>query len=105
MSSTSINPILAIACGPIVTTWDISKQLQSNDFDSSTSPLSSIDATSILCPTSSSSFTNLNGVTSSSSRLSSLGIEQFQPYRYGLDGCTIKDVVWNHNGQGEWTIT
>ncbi len=110
-SNIHTSPILAIACGPIVTTWDISKHGSNGADEINSSSSTPIDATSILAPStlspsvsSSLSFTpRNNNVTSSSTRLSSLGIEQFQPFDYGLDGCTIRDVVWNHNGQGEFS--
>ena len=84
------NPILAIACGPIVTTWDITKigggnNNNDNHYDNDNGTI--IDATS----TSSSSVDLLH----------SKGIGQFKPHGDGENGDIVKDLAWNHNGQGK----
>mmetsp|Transcript_23097 Transcript_23097/g.26301 ORF Transcript_23097/g.26301 Transcript_23097/m.26301 type:complete len:179 (+) Transcript_23097:247-783(+) len=80
--------ILAAACGPIVTTWDLSKSnsttsnnnsnISNNNSDNSTTSV--IDATSIAIGAS----------------INSIGVGKFKPY--GNEG-SVRDVVWNHNGQ------
>jgi len=80
-------PILAIACGPSVTTWDIAK--------STTAQGSNLFHAKSLAGT-------------------GKGVEQFQPYGNGNGNgndsdsdfdfdsdLVVSDLAWNHNGQGE----
>ena len=119
--SSNNNPTLAIACGPIVSTWDVSKtNIESNNNDtlddeyySSTSYdiNTIIDATSLLSHShshfaSSAAPCSSSSLSSSQSHLESIGVGQFKPFSYDaghldVDGSIVNDIAWNHNGQGE----
>ena len=117
--SNNNNPTLAIACGPIVSTWDVSKTNleSSNNNNSSTLDgeyLSSydtntiIDATSLLSHSHSIESTSpysSSSLSSSQSHLEAIGIGQFKPFgrdagHLDVDGSIVNDIAWNHNGQG-----
>mmetsp|Transcript_24697 Transcript_24697/g.36878 ORF Transcript_24697/g.36878 Transcript_24697/m.36878 type:complete len:214 (-) Transcript_24697:690-1331(-) len=116
-TNTSSSPILAIACGPIVTTWDISKtKLESNrnqndsgvvvdrsaSASASATTRTSNDANLFSDHGNNGTIIDLASPMSSPSlmgKLNSMGIQQFKPHGSGYDGTTVKDIVWNHNGQ------
>lgn len=64
--------MLAIACGPTVTTWDIAKSTTSQ-------ATSCFDATALLGD--------------------GTGVEQFRPH--DDNGNAVQSLAWNHNGQGK----
>ena len=118
----SNNPILAIACGPIVTTWDITKtELESKRTDSN---ITTFDTDTSTTTTNADGYSNIfsdNGnnctiinlawansisdtLSSSSSpspssalmeKFDSMGIRQFKPYGLG----------YNHDGTGAVTTS
>ena len=119
--SSNNNPTLAIACGPIVTTWDVSNtNFESNSNNNNNNNLDDeylssydtntlIDASSLLShfysPESTAPYSSSSSVSSSQSHLESIGVGQFKPFSHdaghlGVDGSIVNDVAWNHNGQG-----
>ena len=74
-------PIIAIACGPTVTTWDLAKSAP-------TQSTSFFDAKSLAFAA--------DGAIGSGAVDS--GVRQFEPH----GGDIVNALAWNHNGQGKW---
>ena len=85
-SSNSSGSILAIACGPLVTTWDINNN--SSATASLQSPSSKSHDSMIVV-----------GRSIDGGRVAGtgVGVEQFCPH----GDCSVVDLAWNHNGQGK----
>lgn len=95
------NPILAIACGPIVTTWDVSKS-SSQTLDST-----AVNNASTSLHENNNHSSVIDTTLLSRAELISMGIGQFKPFtgRHDVDNdgnsSIVNDIAWNHNGQGE----
>ena len=118
--ATEKDSILAIACGPLVTTWDISKSNGTNAIFDATKSIPSLSSLSSL----SSSTIGVKYSTNDHHILEAAGISQFKPFATPTvdsynsshvgneysngDGMypsnnvqtIVNDLAWNHNGQG-----
>ncbi len=94
-SNASSTPVIAIACGPTITTWDLALSSQASSISAS---LASSDVASGLgsSPATTANLNNFDANVLAGKK--GTGVVQFRPH---CDDAVV-DLAWNHNGQGTW---
>lgn len=94
-SNISNTPVIAIACGPTITTWDLALSSQASSISASLVDHTALTSVSTLASTSTSPPANLFDANVLAGKKGT-GVGQFRPH--GDDA--VIDLAWNHNGQG-----